>query len=106
MLSLLFVLTLVASAGFLQAQAGGMGMPELGNLSSSAILGWYAWHTASKTIPNLVRHFREELATCRAQHQAQFDAFRQELAFERTQRHADQAALTEALAELCDRLSS
>ena len=99
------VLVLVASAGVVQAHTGSLGMPELGNLSSSAILGWYAWHTASKTIPGLVRHFREELAACRDHQRAEHEAFRQELAAERARHHADQAALTAVLGEIRDRLS-
>ncbi len=36
---------------------------QVGNLTATAILGWYAWHTATKTIPQLVENFRRELAT-------------------------------------------
>ena len=35
-------------------------LPDLGNLTATAVLGWYAWHTASKSIPGIVRSFREE----------------------------------------------
>ncbi len=31
---------------------------ELSNLTATAILGWYAWHTATRAIPQLVADFR------------------------------------------------
>ena len=105
MRSLPTVVFLVASAGLVQLQGHTLGMPEVGNLSSSAILGWFAWHTAAKTMPALVKHFREELAACRAHQRTEHEAFRQELAAERTQRHADHAALREVLVEIRNRLS-
>jgi hypothetical protein len=55
---------------------------ELGNLTSTAILGWYAWHTTTRSIPQLVADFRNELAA------------------ERTQRHTDTAAILQAIHEL------
>lgn len=98
--------------------------PELGNLSATAILGWYAWHTAARTIPELVRAFRDEsaaqrallvaerntgrddLETLRAEHLAERRALREELAAERTQRHADQQAIVAALEQLAACLAS
>jgi hypothetical protein len=26
-------------------------LPDISNLTATAVLGWYAWHTVSKTIP-------------------------------------------------------
>lgn len=56
--------------------------PELSNMTATAILGWYAWHTASRTIPELIENFREELAA------------------ERQQRHEDSRAVVAALHDL------
>jgi hypothetical protein len=96
----------IASAGLIQAQAHSLGLPDFGNLTSSAILGWYAWHTASKTIPGLVRHFREELAVCRTHQRAEQELFRQELAAERAQRSSDQAEVVEVLGQIRDQLTT
>jgi hypothetical protein len=104
--SLTTVALLVVSAGLIQVQANSLGMPDFGNLTSSAILGWYAWHTASKTIPGLVHHFREELAACRACQRAEQEAFREELAAERTQRSADQAEVALVLGQIRDQLTT
>lgn len=49
---------------------------DFGNLTATAILGWYAWHTTTRTIPQLVADFRQELTALR-------EAFREELASER-----------------------
>lgn len=76
---------------------------ELGNVTATAILGWYAWHTASRTIPGLLADFRSELAAARADHRADCEMFRAELAAERTLRHDDQLRLLEALQEMTDR---
>jgi len=40
---------------------------DFGSLSATAILGWYAWHTTTYTIPNIVKDFREELRESRSQ---------------------------------------
>jgi hypothetical protein len=106
MRSLTTVALLLASAGMIQAQAHSLGLPDFGNLTSSAILGWYAWHTASRTIPGLVRHFREELAACRAYQRAEQETFREELAAERAQRSADQAEVVEVLGQIRDQLKT
>ena len=36
-------------------------------ISGTLVLGWFAWHTITRTIPELQRNFREELATERAE---------------------------------------
>src|SRR5436190_1448285 len=73
---------------------------ELSNLSATAILGWYAWHTATKTLPMLVENFRAELTTERMQNRADRTAFLGELAEERARRHADSAAMVQAIERL------
>jgi hypothetical protein len=63
-------------AGFL-AQ---LPLPEVGNLTATAMLGWYAWHTVARTIPELVSNFRAELAAERASHQTAIESLCRELA--------------------------
>lgn len=75
-------------------------LAEVGNLTATAILGWYAWHTATKTIPQLVDDFRGELATERTLQRADRDAFLHEMAVERMQRHADNLAVVQAMDQL------
>ena len=94
----------VTSAGLVQMQVDRLGLPDLGNLSASAILGWYAWHTAARTLPGLVRNFRDELAAIRAEQRGEREAFREELRLQRQARHADQQLLASALADLVERL--
>lgn len=72
----------------------------VGNLSATAVLGWYAWYTAARAIPALVRAFREEQAAARADHRAQIESLRQELALLREESHADHLALVAALGEV------
>ena len=72
---------------------------EWGNLTATAVLGWYVWHTSTRTLPALVRAFREEMAAARADFHAEQTALRMELAAERTQRHEDQQLVADALAE-------
>jgi hypothetical protein len=73
---------------------------EVSNLTATAVLGWYAWHTATRTIPKLVESFRRELSAERAEHRADREAFLNEMSEERTQRHADNLVLAEALSAL------
>jgi hypothetical protein len=80
--------------------------PDLGNLTATAILGWYAWHTASRTIPDLLAAFRDELATTRAEARVERETLRDELDAERIERHSDHMAIVEALHELAERLRS
>jgi hypothetical protein len=63
-------------AGFL-AQ---LPLPEVGNLTATAMLGWYAWHTVARTIPQIVTAFRAELAAERASHRATIESLCHELA--------------------------
>ena len=75
-------------------------LTQFSNLTATAILGWYAWHTATKTLPQLVESFRSELETERTRHRADRDAFLHELHEERTQRCADNRAIAEAIKQL------
>jgi hypothetical protein len=74
-LALTFASTLPI-AGFL-AQ---LPLPEVGNLTATAMLGWYAWHTVARTIPEIVTNFRSELAAERADHRAAIESLCRELA--------------------------
>ena len=87
------------------AQLDNFPVSDLGNVTATAILGWYAWHTASRTIPSLVKEFRDEMAAARAENRADREAFRGELAEERHCRHADIVAVLGALKELTDRIA-
>jgi hypothetical protein len=92
------MLLVAATAAHLQAQA--LQSPAWGNLTASAILGWYAWHTAARTIPGLVRAFRDELAALRHEQRDERRQFHQSLAAARAAQHADQQLLAAALHEL------
>jgi len=80
-------------------------LQQFGSLSATAILGWYAWHTASQTIPNLVAAFREEMASARAECAAERERLYAELGAQRQQQHSDHGELVAALAELSRRVS-
>ena len=54
-------------------------LPEVGNLTATAMLGWYAWHTVARTIPQIVTAFRAELAAERAGHRATIESLCREL---------------------------
>ncbi len=75
-------------------------IPDMSNLTATAVLGWYAWHTVSRTIPALVEAFRDELADLRCESRADREALYHELAAERQQRHADHLAIVTALNEV------
>src|SRR5690554_1351358 len=75
-------------------------LPDLGNLTATALLGWYAWHTVSRTIPELVRAFREEMASMRTESRAERENLHGEISAERLQRHSDHMAIIEALNQL------
>lgn len=94
-----FLCPLFAVAAVL-ALAGDSPVAEVSNLTATAVLGWYAWHTATKTIPQLVNDFRDELATERTVHRDDRDAFLHEMAEERMQRHADNLAVIQAMDHL------
>jgi hypothetical protein len=58
-------LALLLDSAAIVAQAGGdLGAGALGTavaqLGAVGVLGWYAWHTASRTLPNLLSEYRAE----------------------------------------------
>jgi hypothetical protein len=73
-------------------------------VTATAILGWYAWHTASRTIPGLIKNFRDDVRTERAEHLAELLAFREEMATEREQRHRDHMVIFDVLSALSSQL--
>lgn len=80
--------------------------PEgIGNLTATAILGWYAWHTAARVIPNLVADFRQEVSAQRQEYERERQTYRMEMMAEREERHADNQQLATALHELSLRLA-
>jgi len=79
-------------------------VPDIGNVTATAILGWFAWHTSSRAIPQLLEAFREELAISRRECRVEREALRDELNAERIERHTDHMAIVEALHELAARL--
>jgi hypothetical protein len=95
----LFLGPLFAVAAIM-AVAGQPPVAELSNLTATAVLGWYTWHTATKTIPQLVHHFRNELAAQRHEHRLDRDVFLHEMANERVQRQNDAATIMRAVNEL------
>ncbi len=80
-------------------------IPDMSNLTATAVLGWYAWHTVSKTIPTLVEAFRDELADLRGESRSEREALYHELAAERQQRHTDHLAIVTALNEVAKSIS-
>lgn len=80
-------------------------LPDISNFTATAVLGWYAWHTVSKTIPEVVKTFRDEIAASRAECRAEREALYQELATTRTQAHHDHLAMTQALDDLARRIT-
>ena len=90
----------LSTVGLVWAEVGHVPLPELSNVTATGLLGWYAWHTATRTIPALMADFRAELAARRTESLAERDIFRKELSEERMQRHADHIAVVQALDEL------
>jgi hypothetical protein len=74
--------------------------PQVSNLTATAILGWYAWYTASRVIPGLVQDFREELDAWRKDFRDEREATRIEMLAERELRHRDSEAVVATLQEL------
>ncbi len=85
---------------------GELPIQDIGNLTATAILGWYAWHTASRTIPQLVMDFRQEMAAQRELYREETNEVRSEMAIERERRHKDQMCIVGALQELGYRFSA
>ena len=51
---------------------------SVGSLSATAILGWYAWYTATTVQPRLIKDFREEMTAERIAHDARLRAMHDE----------------------------
>lgn len=79
------------------------GLPDVSNLTATAVLGWYAWHTASRTIPALLETFRQEMAASRADCRVELAALHDELNRQREQDHDDHQAILDALRRLAER---
>lgn len=79
-------------------------MSEFGNLTATAVLGWYAWHTAAKTIPTILRAFRDEMAAMRTEFRTERESLHAQLTAERIQRHHDHLGLVDALNDLSERI--
>ncbi len=75
-------------------------LPDVSNLTATAMLGWYAWHTASRTIPELVANFRAELAAERDDHGAAVECFCHELRAQRSDRDGHHRELIAAIEQL------
>ncbi len=94
------ILTPFFAVAAVLALTGQPPVAELSNLTATAVLGWYTWYTATKTIPQLVHHFRSELAAERSEHRTDRDLFLCEMASERVRRQHDAAQLTRTVHEL------
>jgi len=44
---------------------------NFGNLTATGILGWFVWHTLTRTIPRLMADFRDEMRLERESHKEQ-----------------------------------
>ena len=75
-----YILLALASAVPIAGLLAQLPLPEVGNLTATAMLGWYAWHTVARTIPEIVAAFRAELTAERADHGAAIAAICRELA--------------------------
>lgn len=79
---------------------------DLSNLTATAILCWYAWHTVARTLPNIVKAFREELCQARLEARSERECLYSVIAAERAQFHDDHLAVVRALNELSNRLDA
>jgi hypothetical protein len=91
------LLLIPIAAGTLVALVAEPPLAEFSNLTATAVLGWYAWHTATRTLPQLIENFRRELAAERALHRSDRDCFLRELAAERAQRQQHFSDLRESI---------
>jgi hypothetical protein len=91
------LLLIPIAAGTLLALVAEPPLAEFSNLTATAVLGWYAWHTATRTLPQLIENFRRELAAERALHRSDRDCFLRELAAERAQRQQHFSDLRESI---------
>ena len=94
------MLATIAFSVPLAGLAADVPLPDVSNLTATAMLGWYAWHTASRTIPDLVANFRAELAAERDNHRATVECFCHELRSERDTRGMQHRELIATLEKL------
>ena len=59
------------------AEFGFMPISDVSNLTATAILGWYAWHTVSRTFPAIMKAFRDEMNLVRAECRVERDSLHQ-----------------------------
>ena len=76
---------------------------DVSNLTATAILGWYAWHTVAKTLPTIVKAFRDEMALMRAECRVERESLLDVITAQRLQFHEDHMVIAEALNELSAR---
>lgn len=84
----------------------GFPVTDVSNLTATAILCWYAWHMAARTLPQVVKAFREEMARMRAEYRAERECLYSVILSERERCHNDHLAIVEALNELSSRMQS
>jgi hypothetical protein len=51
-----------------QSEAVPTWLANSSTLTGTVVLAWFAWHTVTKTIPEMQRLFREEMAVARQSH--------------------------------------
>ena len=81
-------------------------MTDLSNLTATVILCWYAWHTVARTLPSIVKAFREELCQARLEACNERECLCSMIAAERAQFHDDHLAVVKAINELSNRLDA
>ncbi|MDZ4820122.1 MAG: hypothetical protein SGJ20_14235 [Planctomycetota bacterium] len=80
-----------------------MPIDQVSNMTATAMLGWYVWHTSTRTLPELVADFRAELAIQRAEHRENIELLCSEINTEIERRRAEQQELLAAIGKRCDR---
>ena len=99
------------------AEALGAAVAQLGAVG---VLGWYAWHTASRTLPNLLSEYRAERSDERASFErmlaeqresfaqrldSETDQFREIVAEQRAAHERQIELITRSLDNLADRIT-
>jgi hypothetical protein len=84
----------------------GIPVTNVSNLTATAILCWYAWHTVARTLPNIVKAFRDEMARMRAEYRSERECLYAVIAAEREQVHDDHLAIIDSLNQLSLRLQN
>ncbi|HEX3658645.1 MAG TPA: hypothetical protein VG433_13765 [Pirellulales bacterium] len=84
----------------------GLPVTDVSNLTATAILCWYSWHTATRTLPNIVKAFREEMARMRAEYRSERECLYSVISAQSERFHDDHLAVVEALNQLSNRLQN